>query len=306
MPRVSVLLTCFNHVDYIAEAYESIQNQTLQDLEIIAIDDGSTDGTREWLQKNAKNCTIIFNESNLGTYASLNVGLKNASGEFIAILNDDDVWESQKLESQLVLFDDNSAIGLVHTNGVFIDSVGKVREGSPLGFDFPRTECGDVLAPLIYANKIIASAVLVRKKCFDTLGCFDERYFGSGDWQMWLRIAQRYDVGYVDEKLTRYRIHGSNASHRLERIWRDDQLLREWIEAQMPDYYASNRDREVLDSARAHNWACLGTVRTLNGDPKGGRAAYAESLRIRPGRWKSRLRWLATYLPTSAFRKLSS
>src|SRR5207302_734559 len=89
----------------------------------------------------------------------------------------------------------------------------KVTEGAPLGFEFPRTETGDVLLSLLYANKIIASAALVRRECFEALGNFNEAYFGSGDWEMWLRIAEQYEVGFVPEPLTFYRVHGRLKSY---------------------------------------------------------------------------------------------
>lgn len=302
MPRVSVLLTCYDHLAYLPDAWESIFAQTYRDFEVIALDDGSADGTRDWLREREDQARILFNEKNLGTYATLNRGLGAASGEFIAILNDDDVWRPTKLERQIELLDRFPRVGLVHTDGFFIDAHGERLEGSPLGFEFPRTETGDVFLDLAYQNKIIASAALVRRDCFDALGGFDETYFGSGDWQMWLRIAERWEVGYVAEPLTLYRVHGANASHKLERIWRDDQRLREWLAPRLEA--ATDRDPLRATRAKAHNWACLGTVRKLNGDPAGARAAFAASLREQPGRLKSVLRWAATYLPVGAFRRL--
>lgn len=298
MPRVSVLLTCYNHIRFLPDAWKSIADQTYIDWEIIAIDDGSTDGTREWLggQDDAR-AKIILNESNLGTYGSLNRALGEAKGEFIAILNDDDVWAPTKLEAQLKLVADHPDVGLVHTEGWFIDGDGNKREDSPLGFEFPRFETGDLLQALQYQNKIIASAALVRKECFEQLGGFNEAYFGSGDWEMWLRIAERWQMGCVPEPLTFYRVHGANASHKLERIWKDDQMLREWI-------ISKGWSGRVGVAATAHNYAALGTVKTLNGDPAGGRAAYAKSIKLTPGRVKSYLRWVATFLPKPLFRKL--
>ncbi|MBS1715419.1 MAG: glycosyltransferase [Armatimonadetes bacterium] len=303
MPRVSILLTCFNHLKYVPAAVEGVLGQTFRDYEVIALDDGSTDGTRDWLTENLGGHRLVFNPQNLGTYATLNVGLREARGEFVAVLNDDDVWAPEKLERQLALMDAHPKVGLCHTDGWFIDGEGRRTEGSPLGFEFPRTATGDVLLALLSANKIIASAALVRRECFDRLGGFDESYFGSGDWQMWTRIAEQYDVGYVDRPLTFYRVHGANASHKLDRIWRDDEKLREWIASRTGSYRGRFQEAE-LERAVAHNYACLGTVKTLNGDPAGGRAAYRESLRHDPGRWKSRLRLWATYLPKPVFRKL--
>jgi glycosyltransferase involved in cell wall biosynthesis len=302
MPKVSVLLTCYNHIKYLPACYEGVLAQTFQDYEIIAVDDGSEDGTREWLSGQGDRVQCIFNPQNIGTYATLNVGLAAAKGEFIAILNDDDLWAPAKLERQLALFDKHPKVGLVHTDGTFIDGEGDRMEGSPLGFEFPRTETGNVALDLVYQNKIIASAALVRRECFDKLGGFNEKYFGSGDWEMWLRVAREYEIGFVEEPLTFYRVHGANASHKLDRIWKDDEMLREWIACWLPDYPAE--DKGKLQKARAHNAACIGTVKTLNGNAAAGRRAYAESISFEPGRVKSYIRWLATFLPRPAFRKL--
>ncbi len=302
MPRVSILLTCFNHVKYLPSCLDGARNQSFQDFEIIAIDDGSNDGTRDWLSEQ-KDVRCIFNAKNLGTYATLNVGLAESSGEFIAVLNDDDLWEPKKLLRQIELLDSHPNVGLVHTGGTFIDGNGDRTEGNPLGFAFPRFETGDLLLGLVYENKIIASAALARKRCFEEVGEFNPAYFGSGDWEMWFRIAEKFQVGYVDEPLTHYRVHGANASHKLERIWKDDEMLREWIAPRLEGLDTRFAGSDIRQ-AKAFNQAALGTVKTLNGNPQGGRAAYSRSIQLAPGRWKSYLRYAATFLPSNTFRKL--
>lgn len=301
MPRVSILLTCYQHRAYLEAAVAGIRSQTFRDFEVIALDDGSTDGTLEWLA-DQPDLTCVFNPQNLGTYGTLNVGLERASGEFVAVLNDDDVWEPAKLERQLALLNARPEVGLVHTDGTFIDGAGTPFEGEPLGFRFPRFETGDLLLGLAYENVIIASAAVFRRGIVEEVGPFDESYFGSGDWQMWFRIAERHHVGFVPERLTSYRVHGANASHKLDRIWRDDQKLREWMLPRLEDLGDRFPEAE-LRAARAHVWAALGTVRMLNGHPKEAREAYRASLHELPGRMKSRLRLLATYLPRETFRR---
>ena len=186
MPRVSILLTCFQHRRYLPAAVEGIRAQTFRDFETIALDDGSTDGSREWLADQG-DLRCVFNARNLGTYGTLNAGLRLATGELVAVLNDDDVWLPEKLERQVALLDAHPGVGLVHTGGGFIDGEGNATEGNPLGFRFPTFETGDILRGLVFENKIIASAALVRRECFDRVGEFDESYFGSGDWEMWWR-----------------------------------------------------------------------------------------------------------------------
>lgn len=303
MARVSVLLTCYNHLRYLPAALEGIRKQTYRDFEVLAIDDGSQDGSREWLQTQP-DLRTLFNPTNLGTYATLNAGLQATQSEFVAVLNDDDVWEPEKLERQVALLDANPAVGLVHTGGTFINGEGGTFEGNPLGFAFPTFETGDILLGLVYENKIIASAALARRSCFEDLGGFNPAYFGSGDWEMWFRIAENHHVGFVDAPLTHYRVHGANASHKLERIWKDDQMLREWIALRLEQVPQGRFPDHELRKAKAFNQAALGTVKTLNGDPSGGRAAYMKSMQMDPARWQSYARYLATFLPQSAFRKL--
>jgi glycosyltransferase involved in cell wall biosynthesis len=302
MPRVSILLTCYNHIRYLPACVEGIRRQTFRDYEIVAIDDGSQDFSREWLAEQS-DIRCIFNDENLGTYETLNVGLRSTSGEFVAVLNDDDLWEPEKLSRQVALLEKFPKVGVVHTGGTFIDGDGKRQEGNPLGFAFPRFETGDVLLGLVYENKVIASAALARRACFEQVGEFNREYFGSGDWEMWFRIAEHFDFGFVDAPLTHYRVHGANASHKLERIWQDDEKLRTWMATRL-EGLGSRFSAGSLRKARAFNFAALGTVQTLNGRPGDGRRAYAASARLNPLRWKTYARYLATYLQAAKFRKL--
>jgi len=302
MPRVSILLTCYNHIRYLPACVEGIRRQTYLDYEVVAIDDGSSDFSREWLSEQ-EDIRCIFNAENLGTYETLNVGLRATAGEFVAVLNDDDLWEPEKLARQVDLLDAHPNVGVVHTGGTFIDGEGRTQEGNPLGFAFPRFETGDVLLGLVYENKVIASAALARRACFDKVGEFNREYFGSGDWEMWFRIAEHFDFGFVDAPLTHYRVHGANASHKLERIWRDDEKLRKWMAPRLECVHSRFPAGEIK-KARAFNYAALGTVQTLNGSPAVGRQSYVASARLNPARWKTYARYVATYLPPETFRKL--
>lgn len=303
---VSILFTCYNHLAFIQEAWQSILDQTYEHWEVIALDDGSTDGTREWLASlSHPQLKVVFNEKNLGTYGTLNRGLSEAKGEFIAVFNDDDLWAPEKLASQIDLLKDRPDVGLVHTNGHFIDGKGQKIEGEPLGFKFPRTETGDLLLDLVYANKIIASAVLARRECF-AKGGFDTSFFGSGDWDMWLRIATDWKVGFIDKPQTFYRVHGGNASHKLKRIWEDDYRLRSrLIETlnELGNISPSRFEKADLKAAVAHNLACVGTVACLTGHSSAGRSAYGKSIAVNPKRVQNYARWLLTFMPQSWWEK---
>ncbi|MBX3097434.1 MAG: glycosyltransferase [Fimbriimonadaceae bacterium] len=304
MPRTSILLTCFNHLDYIGAAWDSIWAQTDQDFEVIALDDGSTDGTREWLTKQAQvhsdKVTLVFNEKNLGTYATLNVGLERAQGEFVCVFNDDDIWAQEKLSRQIERMNDPK-IGLVHTSGWFIDHAGQEHpDKEPLGFPWPSTGTGDQLATLVDHNQIITSSVLVRRACFDELGGFDPAFYGCGDWQMWLRVARNWDIAHVDEPLCFYRVHETNAARNSAKMDDDSWRIREWITSWESEI---DSQRSGLKNALAHNWACLGTERALRGDLKSARIAYREAIRRRPDRIKTWARYAATLVAPGFARR---
>jgi len=310
MPRVSIVLTCYNHLRHLKIAMDCIRAQTFTDYEIVALDDGSTDGTREWLTQLQKEdpqlpLALYFNEMNLGTYATLNKGIEVSRGELIAEFNDDDVWLPTKLEKQVAMLDARPEIGLVHTGGYFIDDDGNELKQNPLGFAWPKTGTGDVLTELIAHNKIIASSVLVRRECFENVGSFNTDYFGSGDWEMWYRIAERYHVGHIDEPLTLYRVHAGSASHSTDKVAADDRRIREWIITRLDSYRERGMSEATVRRLKAHQWACVGTDRVWLGDVSGGRRAYSESLKLMPWRLKSYARYAASFLPRRLFRALN-
>ena len=309
MPRVSILLTCYNHLGHLKVAMDCIRAQTYQDYDIVALDDGSTDGTREWLtqlQKDEPSLPLLlyFNDKNLGTYGALNKGIDVSTGEFIAEFNDDDVWAPTKLEKQVAMMDAHPEIGLVHTSGHFIDGDGNRLKVNPLGFEWPKTGTGDVLLELIPYNKIIASSVLVRRKCFEEVGKFNTEYFGSGDWEMWYRIAERFHVGHIDEPLTLYRVHAGSASHFKDKVAADDRRIREWMLPRLRTYTDRGWDNRALRNMTAHQYACIGSQKVWMGDAAGGRKMYIESLKVMPWRFKSVLRYLVSFLPLSFVKAL--
>jgi glycosyltransferase involved in cell wall biosynthesis len=279
MPLATALLTCYNHVRHLPEALDSIRGQTVEDIEILAVDDGSTDGTREYLAQQPDVRTVL-NERNLGTYASLNVGLRLARSPWVAILNDDDLWEPAKLERQLASV--SSDVAVCCTYGSFVDDQGNPVEGSPQGFPFPRLDAEDPLNQLARSNRIIVSSAMLHRETILSLGGFDATFFGYGDWHLWLRVAKA-GLGFVflDEPLTRYRVHSGQASRQSRTMEEEALRIREWI---------TEWDRELTRESAAFNWRCLGASREMFGQKARAREAYLRSFRMHPtveafGRW---------------------
>jgi glycosyltransferase involved in cell wall biosynthesis len=294
MPLVSVVLTSYNHARYLSQAIESVLAQTLKDIEVVAIDDASRDESPAILQRYADRVKVIQHETNRGTYASLNEGIAHTSAPCIAILNSDDLWLPEKLEKQVAVMESDARIGLVHTAFRPIDADGNPIDGNPLGVRFHPNPQGDLLAELLTRNLFITSSVLFRRECLERCGWFEERLFGMGDWDMWLRIAEHYRIGYVSEVLTLYRIHGQNTMYQRERMLADDLWIHEErICKRIPELLRRNgwRMRRALGIALA----ALGVIYNQRGERGKAYGAFTQSLKLYPWRLKTWLRLLVSF-----------
>jgi glycosyltransferase involved in cell wall biosynthesis len=166
MPEVSVVITTFNGKDrgFLGEAVESVLNQTFKDFELIIVDDGSSDNTKSFCKKYLKNRNVrYFFQENRGVSAARNLGIKKSSGEYVAFLDDDDVWSPRKLEKQIILIDsvDDKQFGLCYTALEIIDS-----KGRKTGRVQSHSVAGHVWRDLLFENIVdCTSSVLIKKNC---------------------------------------------------------------------------------------------------------------------------------------------
>ncbi len=294
MPLVSVVLTSYNHAVYLPQAVESVLGQTLQEIEVVALDDASTDGSQDILLGYRDRIRVVLHESNRGTYATLNEGIALTSAPYIAILNSDDVWLPQKLEKQVEVIESDPRIGLVHTGFRVIDAEGNPVRGNPLGIRFHPNPQGDLLADLLMRNLFITSSVLLRREGVERCGGFAEHLFGMGDWDLWLRLAEHYQVGYVPEALTLYRLHGRNTMYQRERMLADDLWIHEErIRKRVPELL--RRDGWRMRNAVGVALAALGVIYGKMDKKGDALLALLQSLRYCPWRLKTWLRLLSLW-----------
>jgi glycosyltransferase involved in cell wall biosynthesis len=293
MPLVSVVVTSYNHARYLPQAIESVLAQTFTDIEVVAIDDASRDESPAILQRYADRVKVIQHPTNRGTYASLNEGIGLTEAPYIAILNSDDLWLPEKLEKQVAVMQSDARIGLVHTAFRPIDADGNPIEGNPLGVRFHPNPQGDLLTDLLTRNLFITSSVLLRRECLERCGWFEERLFGMGDWDMWLRIAEHYRIGYVPEVLTLYRIHGENTMYQRQRMLADDLWIHEErIRKRIPELL--RRDGWRMRRALGIALAALGVLYSQMGERGKAFGALRQSLKLYPWRLKTWLRLLTS------------
>jgi glycosyltransferase involved in cell wall biosynthesis len=215
--RVSVVLPIFNGERYLAQAIESVLAQTYSNYEILAVNDGSKDSSGEIAQAYLHTNKIRYLEQvNAGVANARNTAIANASGEFIAFLDQDDLWAPDKLANQVAYLASNPDVALVHCrvacidhSGARISCAGLVHVGETSGY------CAE---QLLTGNHIAVLTVVVRRCCLEQVGFLNQHYAPSDDWDLWLRIALRYPLGFLDAELAKYRVHDSNESKNILRM----------------------------------------------------------------------------------------
>lgn len=215
MPCVSVIIPTYNHRDYVRQTLDSVFAQTFSDLEVIVINDGSPDDTAEVLKPLVAEGRIrYFEHANRGQAATRNFGLEQARGEFIALLDDDDLWPSDKLEWQVRHLRERPDVGVIAGDRYW-------WEGTPLPNLEPiETECRQMTFESLFGGNPIASPgqVLIRRKLIETVGAFNATFSGADDFDLWFRLARVTRFERCDRIALIYRVHNTNASHNLDHM----------------------------------------------------------------------------------------
>jgi phenylacetate-CoA ligase len=210
---VSVIIPTYNAAQYIKDALESAFSQTYKNLEVIIIDDGSTDNTKtvieQYAQHNTQNIHYIY-QSNKGLSSARNTGIKASKGVYIAFLDSDDIWLPAKIECQMSAISESNSIGIIGCGGYFIGSNNRIMK------EFNRENCSDkkdLLKRLSFKNIVSGgSEALVKRECLDKAGLFDETLISAEDWDMWLRIAKFWDIRFVEKPLVKIRVRDDSMS----------------------------------------------------------------------------------------------
>lgn len=208
MPLVSVVVPTFNRAALLAETLASILAQTYPRLELIIVDNLSTDDTEAYLQSLHDHRVRRYRNANDGVIArNRNLGIKAARGKYVALCDDDDLWQPEKLAEQVAVMESNERIGLCYTNAaVFGDN------GVSDTWLIKTKVFHNHFTRLLLRNFIPNSSVLIRKNVLDAAGGFDEsaNLAPFEDYELWLRIAHSHPLAYIDKPLLKYRIHGAN------------------------------------------------------------------------------------------------
>lgn len=298
-------MPCFNHGRYVVESAEAILNQSFANIELIIVDDCSSDDSWEQIQRLAhRDARVkpIRHPHNQGASKSRNDGLRAAVGEFVGFCDADDVWEANKLERQLDMLGSNPECDLVYCDSIIIDEHGK-----PNGIYFsqmfppPSPASGLLFGELVRRNFINMQSVLMRRDCMIQVGYFDEKIKWVEDWWYWVRVSHRHRFHYSTEVLARYRIHSASTNKVQKRGYNINRFkVYRLIQKHFPDQSRAARAEQIFHvgvelcnlgkcvSGRAQLWHAIRvSFRSISAWPIISKAMRRLILSLRPCKKKA-------------------
>lgn len=274
-PLISVVMATYNMGQYVAQAVRSVLAQDYPAIEVIVVDDGSSDDTAEVLAQFGEDPRVrIFQQANAGQTKAKNRGLQAARGHYVGFCDADNLWCPGKLSMQLPLLQARRDPVVVYGDIQLIDA-----EGHDLPTPKGRRYSGRVTAQLLVDNFVTFNTVLVPRRLLEEAGGFDESLRMGIDYDLWLRLSVKYPFAYLDRPLVRYRIWGGQMSNRLgERFDNCFKLLERFLERHPGSVTQAEANR-----GWAHTYVSRGRWRASQGDLRLALMDYAKAFQLRPG-----------------------
>jgi glycosyltransferase involved in cell wall biosynthesis len=213
-PRVSVVMTCYNHAGWVAESINSVLDQTMSDLELIIVDDGSVDDSMRVVSRFDDPRVRVYQfAQNQGAAAALNFAVQQTRGRLVAVINSDDAWEPRKLERQLEVFAEEPELGAVFTGARFIDEnsrplpAERIPAWSSVFRQPHRTQAQWLRYFMQYGNALCHPSVLIKREFYERFGLYDNRLRQLPDFERWLTLVKHYPIRVLGgEDLVKFRL----------------------------------------------------------------------------------------------------
>jgi len=297
--KVSVIIPTYHGEAFVSRTILSVLEQRHVRFEVIVCDDGSTDDTLRRVAEFGDRLTVL-RQANQGVAAARMHGVGAASGDYLAFLDQDDLYEPDFLARQLALLLARPELGLVYSDSWIIDRRDEIRGRRS---EYLRYQEGRVFGSLLAANFIPTETMLLPRRVFEAVGGFRSEFHYLEDWDLCLRIAHRYPVGFCPEPLARYRIHGGNLSYHKEPILSEWAIiLEQWIDGGT----LTSAELEIARSGRSLRHGELALEALKRGDRAAARQRL-EACESLPARLRLQLALISTaqhLLPEPAFKRL--
>jgi glycosyltransferase involved in cell wall biosynthesis len=275
MPRISVVIPAFNAAPFIGDTLASVLGQTITELEVIVVDDGSTDGTRQRID-GADDRVRLLHQDRGGAARARNLGVGQARGEWIAFLDADDLWTPDKLERQLDLAAETGS-AFVFADRINIGERGPLPE---LQSTIQPLRDGDIYEVLLRGNFITTSSVVLRREVFERVGgfCEDPILPPAEDWDLWLRVAHDHRAAACRLPVVKYRHHITGASRNVDRM---NRARRSVVERGL----SLPRGRTLAPAVQRQIWSAMWATNGWDAARHGHKAVALQFY------WKSLLAW---------------
>lgn len=263
LPLVSVIIPTYNRIPLLLEAVDSVLKQTFVDFELIVVDDGSSDGTEKALNSYRDRLVYHF-QNNQGVSAARNQGIQMTRGKWIALLDSDDLWLPEKLETQIRFLSQNPEALICQTEEVWI------RNGRRLNpLKKHQKVSGDIFVSSLRLCLVSPSAVIIKKDLFERVGCFDEELPACEDYDLWLRISAQFPVYLIDQPLVVKRGgHPDQLSRSIPSLdrFRIQALIKILNSGQLTDSQYNLAYKELETKCRIYGQGCLKRGRIEEGN----------------------------------------
>ena len=286
--KVSVVTATYNMAEYLKQTIESVLNQTYQNIEHIVVDDGSQDNTSEVMELYANDPRVRFIrlDRNCGQTVAKNRGLIEAKGDFIAFIDADNLWKSNKLEIQFPLFSKFQKTGVVFSDAEYIDGDGKLLPHIPRSY-----HDGWITNKLLLSNFVTFNSALVRRECIEEVGGFDEQLSMGIDWDLWLRISTCYEFAFLPEATYYYRLWANQMSHQKAKRLKNAEKIITKFENEHPRAVTPG----VIAEARALLYRDYALIDLANKERIKSLLTISKAIAMKPNKstfWKSLVRIL--------------
>ena len=239
MPKLSVIIPTYNRLPMLKEAVDSVLTQDFEDMELIIVDDGSTDGTAEEIKRYGGRVKFIQHSENKGVSTARNRGVLQARGKLIAFLDSDDLWVKGKLKIQAAFLDDNPHYSICYTDEIWI------RKGKRVNPMHKHAKySGWIFEKCLPLCTISPSSVMMRKTLFSKVGLFDEALPVCEDYDLWLRVSARFPIFFINQKLIIKR--GGHPDQLSQRSWGNDRYRVMSLERLLTEPYLRPEEREMI------------------------------------------------------------
>jgi glycosyltransferase involved in cell wall biosynthesis len=303
MPRVSVIIPSYNCARYLGRAIDSANAQTYKDYEILVVDDGSTDDTKDVAMQYGRKVTYLY-QQNRGVSAARNHAISKASGELLAYLDADDMWYPEKLERQVAFLDAHQECGMVHGEMSVIneqDEILHLRFYEETKRDVPQGYC---VPKLLMRCHIQTLTVVERRSSFDRVGVFDDRLPIVQDYLHWIMIAaEGQAVGYLAEPLGKYRWRTGSLIGNYPRLLEDYVRIFDILLHEKP--IASRHGDECAAILRARLYLVqreLAYLDRIHGRGDSAKRRLTNLIKERPWQFELYVDLVKAYLPASLSR----